>query len=57
MSRIRVSAPPRSRRVRLPERRSLVRRARRVLAELGEREAEARLMRVQERRLWRSVAR
>ena len=44
MSLIRVSAPPRSRRVRLPERRSLVRRARRVLAELGEREAELSLV-------------
>ena len=44
MSRIRVSAAPRSRRVPLPERRRLVRRARRVLAELGERGAELSLV-------------
>jgi rRNA maturation RNase YbeY len=44
MSRIRVSAPPRSRRVPLPERRTLVRRARRVLAELGADAAELSLV-------------
>ena len=43
MSRIRVSAP-RGRRVRLPERRVLLRRARRVLAELGARDAELSLV-------------
>jgi rRNA maturation RNase YbeY len=43
MSRIRVSAP-RGRRVRLPGRRALVRRARRVLAELGQDEAELSLV-------------
>jgi rRNA maturation RNase YbeY len=43
MSRIRVSAP-RGRRVRLPARRALVRRARRVLAELGARDAELSLV-------------
>ena len=44
MSRIRVSAPPRGRRVPLPGRRRLVRRARRVLAELGEGDAELSLV-------------
>jgi rRNA maturation RNase YbeY len=44
MSRIRVSAPPRGRRVPLPDRRRLVARARRVLAELGEPGAELSLV-------------
>jgi probable rRNA maturation factor len=44
MSRIRLSGPPRGRRVPLPERRRLVRRARRVLAELGARDAELSLV-------------